>query len=82
MGKAAGRERVRRRAHRVSATTFDSKNGGHGAKSAFAHPRDCSSHDEMVDPDRKPSQANAGRVPDGIRDRAGDAYVLVSDDRF
>ena len=28
MGKAAGRERVRRRAHRISAKTFDSKNGG------------------------------------------------------
>jgi hypothetical protein len=24
-----------------SAKTFDSKNGGHGAKSAFAHPTDC-----------------------------------------
>jgi hypothetical protein len=32
----AGRERVRRRAHRISAKTFDSKNGWHGAKSAFA----------------------------------------------
>jgi hypothetical protein len=54
-----------------------------------------SSHHEIVDPDRKPSQANAGRVPDCVRDRAsraGDAdfteggarwpYVLVSDDRF
>jgi hypothetical protein len=41
VGKAAGRERVRRRAHRISATTFDSKNGGHGAETAFAHPTDC-----------------------------------------
>jgi hypothetical protein len=31
--------RARWRAHH-SATTFDSENGGHGAKSAFAHPTD------------------------------------------
>ena len=30
-------------------------------------------HNEIVDPDRKPSQANARRVPDCTRDRAGRA---------
>jgi hypothetical protein len=30
-------------------------------------------HHEIFDPDRKPSQANACRVPDCIRDRAGRA---------
>src|SRR5260370_33869410 len=30
-------------------------------------------HNEIVDPDRKPSQANARRVPDCIRYRAGRA---------
>src|SRR6476646_11440966 len=30
-------------------------------------------HNEIVDPDRKPSQANTRRVPDCIRDRAGRA---------
>jgi hypothetical protein len=41
VGKAAGRERVRRRAYRIVAKTIDSKNDGRGAKSAFAHPTGC-----------------------------------------
>jgi hypothetical protein len=43
------------------------------------------SHHEILDPDRKPSQANAGCVPDGIGDRAGragDAEVRLANPIF
>jgi AraC-like DNA-binding protein len=38
VGKAAGRERGRRRAHQSAQRRSIQENGGHAAKSAFAHP--------------------------------------------
>jgi hypothetical protein len=40
VGKAAGRERLRRGAHQSARRRSIQKNGEHGAKSAFAHPTD------------------------------------------
>jgi DNA-binding winged helix-turn-helix (wHTH) protein len=47
VGKAAGRERVRRRATN-GAKTFDSNNGGRRRRCAFAHPRDCATPSDRI----------------------------------
>ncbi|HEV7599867.1 MAG TPA: hypothetical protein VGO49_06350 [Bradyrhizobium sp.] len=63
MGKAAGRERDRRRAHQSSVKAFDSKNGGHGAKSAFAHPTDLT------------KRSASERSPDGAQRNPGFSHA-------